>query len=143
MERRTPMKRTGFKQKPPAPGARPRPRQRKPVAQRSPKRVTEQAEYDALRDHLLPPGAIVPCAIGPRFAAEGVYCCTEVAAELNHRRKRSSSGALANPANVEVCCHECNMEVERQPRVAEKIGAVIRPGNPEWDALSARAWRLR
>ena len=140
-ERKAPLRRTGFKRKAPAVGARPR--QRKPVARQSPKRITEQAEYDALHAELLPPGEFVPCSIGPKFEELGVYCCTGKATELNHRRKRSSSGALANPANVEPSCHACNMEVERRPEMAKVMGSTIRPGHPEWEALSARAWRQR
>lgn len=145
LERKTPLRRTEFKRKAPMNTARAartaRPRAR--VRQVSERRTVEQREYDALRARLLPPGEWVPCELGERFASAGFRLCTGEATELNHRRKRSAQGALANPANVEPCCHSCNMLTEAEPDVAKELGIVVRPGHPEWDALSARAWRQR
>ena len=62
--------------------------------------------------------------------------------QLNDTRgKRSSSGALALRGNVVRVCHACNMAVEAYPEVARKAGLVLREGDPEWEAMSARAWR--
>lgn len=69
--------------------------------------------------------------------------CGGAATELHHRRKRSSAGSLANPDNVLPSCHDGNMAVEAHGVVAKEAGVVVRPGHPEWDSLSARAWRLR
>ena len=60
-----------------------------------------------------------------------------------HLRKRSSAGALANPANVVPVCHACNMAIEDHPAAARAAGLVVREGDPEWEALSARTWRQR
>lgn len=139
LERKTPMKRTEFKRKAPVNTAKPRAR----VRQVSDRRTVEQREYDALRARLLPPGEWVPCELGERFASAGFRLCTGQATELNHRRKRSANGALADPANVERSCHACNMLAESEPEVAHALGIVVREGDPEWDALSARAWRRR
>ncbi len=109
----------------------------------SDKRTGEQRKYDALRARLLPPGEWHPCELGERFASAGFRLCTGQATELNHRRKRSANGALADPANVERSCHACNMLAESEPEVAHALGIVVREGDPEWDALSARAWRQR
>ena len=68
--------------------------------------------------------------------------CGGRATELHHRRKRSSAGAKANPANVVPSCHDGNMAVEDHPLVARAAGMVVREGDAEWDALSTRAWRL-
>jgi hypothetical protein len=67
--------------------------------------------------------------------------CGRWATEMHHRRKRSSSGALAHPDNVVPSCHDGNMAVEDWPLVARRAGLVLREGDPDWDRLSARTWR--
>ena len=117
----------------------------------SPRRIAENDEYEALRAKLIPG----PCAVcGPMHAAaaamvaEGlpihplVLVCAGTGGELHHRRKRSSGGAYTNPANVVVSCTAGNRAVEDHPAIAERADMAVRPGHPEWAALSARAWRL-
>lgn len=151
LERRKPLKRAGFRsksatwrKKAPVNPAR---QQRKPVKAVSVRRQSEKSEYDALRRRLLKlddPHALVPCAAGPKLAAWGIVGCTVAASELHHLRKRSSSGALCNPANVIVTCHHCNVvSIESFPIEARLAGLVVREGDPLWDSLSARAWRQR
>lgn len=119
----------------------------KPVADR---RAIENEEYEQLRARLLPG----PCKVcGPLLAADAELAieqpdlirvrvrCDGTATELHHRRKRSSAGAYTNPANVVPSCHAGNMAVEHYPIHARHAGLAIRPGHPEWEALSARAWR--
>lgn len=119
-----------------------------PVADR---RATENEEYEQLRRRLLPGPCQVCAALldaDAELAAEGVelparvsLSCTRDATELHHRRKRSSAGALTNPANVLRSCFNGNQAVERYPIQAKHAGLAIRPGHPEWESLSARAWR--
>lgn len=121
-----------------------------PVNPVSPQRAAERDTYDDLRDRLLRG----PCQVcGPLRAAaaelladgtidyEIRLTCGGRATELHHRRKRSSAGALTNPANVLGSCHDGNMAVEAYPLIAKHAGMVVRHGHPEWEALSARAWR--
>lgn len=110
----------------------------KPVSDR---RQSEKVEYDALRERLLSPYWVDGCEYQPKCGAEFSSSCTFVATELHHLRKRSSAGALCNPANVRTVCHECNMDIEDRPEAAEAAGLVVREVHPEWEALSARAWR--
>lgn len=114
------------------------------MRRRAPARASEDAAYSALRA-LLVPG---PCEVCPPLIAAGLeldrpvrLTCGRIGTELHHRRKRSSSGALANRDNVVVSCHDGNMAVEQYPVQAEHAGLVVREGHPEWDALSARTWR--
>jgi hypothetical protein len=122
------------------------------VRTRAPRHASEDEQYRQLRRQLLPGVCVVCPAMHEaerRLLAEGVtlakplvLVCERTATELNHRRKRSSAGALANPANVEPCCHAGNMAVEEWPEIAKEAGCVIRSDSPEWDELGARAWRL-
>lgn len=116
-----------------------------PVNPVSARRSAEQEDYDQLRHRLLPG----PCQVcGPLRAAAAELgrpiplLCAGTAFELHHRRKRSSAGALTNPANVLRSCNTGNLAIEDHPVAAKKAGLVVRPGHPEWEALSARAWRL-
>lgn len=111
---------------------------------RAPARANEDRAYRALRDWLLPG----TCELCPRMHAAARHLgeplhleCGQRATELHHRRKRSSAGALAHPDNVVPCCHDGNMAVEDHPTIALHAGLVIREGHPDWDRLSARAWR--
>lgn len=112
------------------------------MRRRAPRHADEDRAYRELRARLIPG----PCEVCPQLIAAGVeISCDGLAHELHHRRKRSSSGALANRANVVVCCHTANMAMEDRAEVipvAEQLGLVVREGHPEWDELSARAWRL-
>lgn len=67
--------------------------------------------------------------------------CGGRATELHHRRKRSSSGAIAHRDNVVPSCHDGNMTVEDQPLVAREAGMVLREGDDDWERFSARLWR--
>lgn len=102
----------------------------------------EDRAYAALR-RLLLPGTCQVCA---RLHAAGVPTPHGLdphrGTELHHRRKRSSTGALAEPANVLVSCHEGNQLVEAYPVEAHRVDLVVREGDPEWAALGARAWRM-
>lgn len=120
-----------------------------PLPPVSPQRASERDAYQALRDELL--GG--PCQVcGPLRAADAELddpdlvpvrvTCTRTSTELHHRRKLSSSGAYTNPANVVPSCHNGNQAVERYPVQAKAAGLAVRPGHPDWDALSARAWRM-
>jgi hypothetical protein len=115
------------------------------VKRRAPARAGEDRAYAALRAELLPG----PCEVCAPLIAAGEALtepvrleCAGRATELHHRRKRSSSGALANRDNVVRSCHDGNMAVEHYPVQAEHAGLVVREGHPEWDALSSRTWRL-
>lgn len=108
------------------------------MRRRSPNRASEDEAYAALRHELIPGR----CQVCPRLAQHGLVIeCAGTGYELHHRRKRSSAGALANRDNVLVSCHDGNMAVEDHPTIARAAGLVIREGDDEWEALSARAWR--
>lgn len=113
----------------------------------SAKRMAENAEYDLLRRDLLKidePWVFVPCAAGELLRQQGVAGCTGRATELHHKRKRSSGGAISNPANVVATCHTCNVYgIEDHPIEAHAAGLVVREDDPEWESLGARAWRMR
>ena len=141
--RRTELKRTGFKRKAPVnTGRKPRP----PVKVKSDRRVSEDREYAALRREILKlddPTTFTYCAAGAPLSQFGIAVCTYKATELHHLRKRSSSGALCNPEGVVPVCSPCNLAIEDHPEEAHGAGLVVREGDPMWDALSSRAWRLR
>lgn len=139
-DRRAPMKRTGFQRKAPVNTAR---KARPPVKVRATRRISEERAYAKLRAEMLPANDPKFCEAGWRLAAEGVEVrCTATATQLHHLRKRSSSGALANPANVVRTCGWCNTEgIEGHPVEAEAAGLVLREGHPDWEAMSAREWR--
>lgn len=120
-------------------GRRSRLRRSRTLSPESERRAAEAEEYAALRATLLP----APCGAGLALAKLGLGFCTREATELHHRRKRSSAGALAHPGNVIPVCHSCNMAIEDYPAEARAAGLVVREGDPEWDRLSARAWRER
>lgn len=106
--------------------------------------ASEDAAYRALRAWLLP-GQCEVCVLLESAGVETTYGSKpHYGGTLHHRRKRSSSGALADRANVLVACAEGNATVERYPERARSVGTqlVVREGDPEWDALSSRAWRL-
>lgn len=112
---------------------------------RAKRHASEDQAYRDLRARLL--GG--PCEVCPAMHAAAArlertitLVCAGRSTELNHRRKRSSAGALANPDNVQPCCHAGNQAVEHWPEVAHEAGTVVREDDPEWDALGARAWRL-
>lgn len=111
---------------------------------RAPGRAAEDRAYAELRRRLLgTDDAPVPCEVCPTLAAAGVeVSCTTRATELHHRRKLSASGARAHPYNVVPSCHNGNQAVERWPIEARSVGLAVREGDPDWEALSARAWRL-
>ena len=101
-------------------------------------RQAEDEAYAQLRAELLPG----PCGVCPRLADHGlVLPCSGTGHELHHRRKRSSAGALAERRNVVVSCHAGNMAVEDHPGIARDAGLVLREGDPDWAAMSARRWR--
>jgi hypothetical protein len=109
------------------------------VRSRSPRHAAEDAAYKALRHELLPG----PCEVCPALQAQGVQVqCEGTAHELHHLRKRSSSGALAERTNVRRSCWTGNQAVERWPTEARAARLVVREGDPEWDSLSSRLWRL-
>lgn len=106
--------------------------------------ASEDAAYRALRAWLLP-GQCEVCRLLESAGVETSYGSRpHYGGELHHRRKRSSSGALADRANVLISCHEGNALVERYPERARSIGTalVLREGDAEWEALGSRAWRL-
>lgn len=110
------------------------------MKRRADRHADEDEAYRLLRWQLLPG----PCLAGPKLAELNLVLagrCTKDATELHHLRKRSSAGALANPANVVPVCHACNMAIEDYPVAARAAGLVVREGDPEWEALSARSWR--
>lgn len=117
------------------------------MKRQSARRGVEEREYRELRRELLKlddPSALVACEAGQLLAEYGIGGCTGVATELHHVRKRSSAGALCNPANVKTTCHHCNVfGIENHPKEARLAGLVVREGDPQWDALSSRAWRER
>lgn len=121
------------------------------MRRRSPRHADEDEAYRQLRAQLLGQ----PCQVCPplleaarQMLERGAITrpleltCGGRSTECHHRRKRSSAGALAEPANVVASCHDGNMAVEAHPLVALEAGLVVREGHPEWDALSARTWRL-
>lgn len=120
------------------------------MRRRAPARANEDRAYAALRQELLG-GACEVCpplfAAADRLAAQGVLLaplqltCGGRATEIHHRRKRSSSGAIAHRDNCVPSCHDGNMAVEAHPTVAREAAMVLREGDPEWEALSVRAWR--
>lgn len=109
------------------------------MKRRADRHADEDEAYRLLRWRLIPG----PCEAGPKLQTVNVYDCTHHATELHHLRKRSAAGALANPANVVPVCHACNMAIEDYPVAARAAGLVVREGDPEWEALSARTWRSR
>lgn len=116
-------------------------KKRQPIKPRATRRISEEAEYAALRRELLPLRREVWCAAMMPYDCG--YDCTLWATELHHLRKRSAGGALTNPANVIPVCHDCNMAIEDNPIRARQKGLVVREGDPKWEALSSRAWRKR
>ena len=87
------------------------------------------------------------CEIGPILEAHGLggHGCTGLITGLHERRKRSSGGSLTNPQNLIPACSWCNGFVEDEPaQVRHHTGdlLVVRPGDPEWDALGARQDRF-
>lgn len=112
---------------------------------RAPRHASEDQAYRDLRQQLLG-GACELCTLmfeaARRLGRPLRLSCGGRASELHHRRKRSSAGALANRDNVVPCCHDGNQAVEAEPAIAREAGLVVREGDPEWDALSSRAWRL-
>ena len=70
--------------------------------------------------------------------------CWRVGSGLHERRKRSAQGSLVNPANLVVSCGPCNSWIEDHPALAQRLGLVVRSGDPEWDDLSRtndKEWR--
>lgn len=107
-------------------------------------RAAEERAYRELRAWLLP-GQCEVCALLERAGVTTSYGSRpHYGGELHHRRKRSSSGALAERGNVLISCHEGNALVERYAERARSIGSqlVLREGDAEWEAMSKRAWRL-
>lgn len=107
-------------------------------------RAAEERAYSKLRAALLP-GKCEVCSWLERAGVTTTYGSRpHYGGELHHRRKRSSSGALAERGNVLVACHEGNALVERYAEQARSLGSVLvlREGDDEWEAMSKRAWRL-
>lgn len=109
------------------------------MRRRAPGRAAEDRAYAALRAELLPG----TCEVCPPLEAAGVEVprSPHLGTELHHRRKRSAAGALPERGNVLVSCHTGNMLVEEYPLQAHAAGVVLREGDPEWEAMSARTWR--
>lgn len=72
--------------------------------------------------------------------------CTVRATQLHELRKRSAGGSILNRANCVQSCTECNTGfVENEPRLAQRLGLVVRQGDvtpAEWEALGSRADRF-
>lgn len=87
------------------------------------------------------------CQVCPILARARIYLgCSGVVGGMHERRKSSSGGSRENPANLLAACNLSNDFIEDQPElVREHFGTelVVREGDPEWEALGERAWRLR
>lgn len=139
MERRTPLKRTGFKNR--GQGLKRTGR----VKPRSDRNVAEGAERKEIRTTAAP----ARCTIGPVLAELGVAggCDGRGRVEgLHERRKASSGGSKVNEANLMPACNRCNSLIECEPKlVRERTGTllVVREGDPEWEQLGRRHDRFR
>lgn len=87
------------------------------------------------------------CEVCPILAAAHIpTLCGRHISGFHERRKSSAAGSRENPANLLAACSWGNGFIEDEPElVRERTGdaLVVREGDPEWEALSARAWRLR
>ena len=114
------------------------------MRRRAPGRASEDEAYQQLRLQLLG-GQCMVCpamhAAAARLEVQLRLVCGGRATELHHRRKRSSSGAIAHPDNVVPSCHDGNMSVEDQPTIARAAGMVLREGDDDWERLCARLCR--
>jgi hypothetical protein len=79
------------------------------------------------------------CELGLRFwAADIDSTCSGRATCWHERRKRSAGGSIVNPANILAACAICNSFVEDHPGAARDLGLVLREGDDDWEAMSAR-----
>lgn len=136
-DRRTPLKRTGFKKT-----------GRSPLPQRSKKRAAHMREERAPEvKRLIEAG--VTCKVCPILQSIGVKTCCQVQiGGLHERRKSGSGGSRSNPENTVPSCNWANGYLEdavgRDRELIEACSAlVVREGNHLWDSLGERAWRER
>lgn len=143
LERRTPLRQTGFKRKAPTNTDR---KPRTPLRQRSVKRQAHMTEerIPAVKAAI---EAGRSCEVCPVLAAVDIpVSCSGRIEGLHERRKSSSGGSRSNPANLIPACNIGNGFVEDHPKIVRHLTGtrlVVRPGDDEWEALSARAWRRR
>lgn len=143
LERRTPLKRTGFKRKAPTNTDR---KPRTPLRQRSVKRQVHMTEerIPAVKAAI---EAGRTCEVCPVLAEADIpVSCSGRIEGLHERRKSSSGGSRSNPENLIPACNWSNGYVEDQPLITRALTGtqlVVREGDPEWEALSAREWRKR
>lgn len=143
LERRTPLKRTGFKRKAPTNTDR---KPRTPLRQRSVKRQAHMTEerIPAVKAAI---EAGRTCEVCPVLAAVDIpVSCSGRIEGLHERRKSSSGGSRSNPENLIPACNIGNGYVEDQPLIVRSLTGtrlVVREGDPEWLELGDRAWRQR
>lgn len=110
---------------------------------RSQRRIEEDDEYRWFKDQKL--FRYRRCQVGPAIAVVDPSWrgCLVWSTELHHLRKLSSAGVRVSDANTLASCNPCNAGwVEDNPVLAHRAGLVVRPGDPEWDALGVRVNRL-
>jgi len=142
LERRTPLKRTGFKAKDSATW-----RTRSPLRQRSERRAREMRTQRVPEVQRLNAEGVT-CQVCPVLQCLGIrtHCARKISG-LHERRKSSSGGSRENPANLVPACSWGNGYIEdavgRDRGLIEMSSLVVRQRDPEWDSLGRRAWRER
>ena len=142
LERRTPLRRTGFKRKAPTNTDR---KPRTPLRQRSVKRQAHMTEerIPAVKAAI---EAGRTCEVCPVLAAAGItsFCSGRIEG-LHERRKSSSGGSRSNPANLIPACNIGNGFIECNPAIVRETAGtilVVREGDDEWEHLGSRRDKL-
>lgn len=107
----------------------------KPINPVSPKRRSQKDEYAALKAKLVK-HPTSRCGV----------CRGPYPEDIHHRREMSMGGAWTNPSNcigVHRTCHEAIHDNPGRGDWPNTRGLLVFSGDPEWDDLGERAWRLR